>query len=61
MRCRCVVSASACVASIGSIEAERFERSLDQLTEDVKFQKRPQTADIFDDQFLPPIDGRLVN
>lgn len=46
---------------IGSIEAERFERSLDQLTEDVKFQKRPQTADIFDDQFLPPIDGRLVN
>lgn len=46
---------------IGGIEAERFERSIDQLAEDFKFQKRPHAADIFDDQFLPPIDGRLVN
>ena len=29
----------------------RFERSIDQVAEDFKFQKRPQTSDIFDDQF----------
>ncbi len=46
---------------IGGIEVERFERSVDQLAEDGKFLKRPHAADIFDDQFLPPIDGRLVN
>ncbi|MGX1101708.1 ABC-type nitrate/sulfonate/bicarbonate transport system substrate-binding protein [Bradyrhizobium elkanii] len=46
---------------IGGIEAERFERSVDQLAEDFKFQKRPHAADIFDEAFLPPIDSRLVN
>ncbi|MCP3419090.1 ABC transporter substrate-binding protein [Bradyrhizobium brasilense] len=46
---------------IGGIETERFERSVDQLAEDFKFQKRPHAADIFDEAFLPPIDGRLVN
>ncbi|MET0678997.1 MAG: ABC transporter substrate-binding protein [Bradyrhizobium sp.] len=46
---------------IGAIDPERFERSIDQVAEDFKFQKRPQAADIFDGQFLPPLDGRLVN
>jgi NitT/TauT family transport system substrate-binding protein len=46
---------------IGSIDPVRFERSIDQVAEDFKFQKRPQTADIFDDQFLPPLNGRLIN
>jgi NitT/TauT family transport system substrate-binding protein len=46
---------------IGGIDPARFERSVDQLAEDFKFQKRPHAADIFDEQFLPPIDGRLVN
>jgi len=46
---------------IGGIDAARFERSIDQLAEGFKFQKRPQTSDIFDDQFLPPINGRLIN
>ncbi len=46
---------------IGGIDLERFERSIDQVAEDFKFQKRPQTSDIFDDQFLPPLTGRLVN
>jgi NitT/TauT family transport system substrate-binding protein len=46
---------------IGGIDAARFERSIDQLAEGFKFQKRPQLADIFDDQFLPPLNGRLVN
>ena len=46
---------------IGGIDPERFERSIDQVAEDFKFQKRPQASDIFDDQFLPPLDGRLIN
>jgi NitT/TauT family transport system substrate-binding protein len=46
---------------IGGIDTARFERSIDQIAEDFKFQKRPQPADIFDDQFLPPLNGRLVN
>ena len=46
---------------IGGIDAARFERSIDQLAEGFKFQKRPQPADIFDDQFLPPLNGRMVN
>lgn len=46
---------------LGSIDPERFERSIDQVAEDFKFQKRPQASDIFDDQFLPPLNGRLIN
>ena len=43
---------------IGAIDPARFERSIDQVGEDFKFQKRPQASDIFDDQFLPPLNGR---
>lgn len=46
---------------LGGIDPERFERSIDQVAEDFKFQKRPQGSDIFDDQFLPPLNGRLIN
>ena len=46
---------------LGGIDAARFERSIDQIAEDFKFQKRPQAPDIFDDQFLPPLSGRLIN
>ena len=46
---------------IGGIDPARFERSIDQISEDFKFQKRPQATDIFDDQFLPPLNGRLIN
>nr|WP_235977134.1 ABC transporter substrate-binding protein [Bradyrhizobium archetypum] len=46
---------------IGAIDPARFERSIDQVAEDFKFQKRPQTSDIFDDQFLPPLNGRLIH
>ena len=48
-------------SGIGGIDPARFERSIDQVAEDFKFQKRPQASDIFDDQFLPPLDGRLIN
>jgi NitT/TauT family transport system substrate-binding protein len=46
---------------LGGIDTARFERSIDQLAEGFKFQKRPAAADIFDDQFLPPVNGRLIN
>jgi NitT/TauT family transport system substrate-binding protein len=46
---------------IGGIDPARFERSIDQIAEDFKFQKRPSAANIFDDTFLPPLDGRLLN
>jgi NitT/TauT family transport system substrate-binding protein len=45
----------------GGIDTNRFERSIDQIAEDFKFQKRPTAADIFDDAFLPPPEGRAVN
>jgi NitT/TauT family transport system substrate-binding protein len=46
---------------IGGIDPARFERSIDQMAEDLKLQKRPSAADIFDDSFLPPLGGRLIN
>ncbi len=46
---------------IGGIDPARFERALDQLAEDFKFKKRPSAVDIFDDAFLPPRGGRLIN
>lgn len=46
---------------IGGVDPARLERSIDQIAEDFKFGKRPSAADIFDDAFLPPLDGRLMN
>ncbi len=46
---------------IGGIDPIRFERSVDQIAEDFKFQKRPSAADIFDDSFLPAPGGRVIN
>lgn len=46
---------------IGGVDPARLERSIDQLAEDFKFRKRPSATDIFDDGFLPPLGGRLIN
>ncbi len=46
---------------IGGIDPVRLERSIDQVAEDFKFRKRPSAADIFDDGYLPPLGGRLIN
>jgi NitT/TauT family transport system substrate-binding protein len=48
-------------SGIGGIDPARLERSIDQIAEDFKFEKRPTAADIFDDAFLPPLGGRLIN
>jgi NitT/TauT family transport system substrate-binding protein len=46
---------------IGGIDPVRLERSIDEISEDYKFRKRPQAYDIFDSSFLPPADGRMMN
>ncbi|WP_291864876.1 ABC transporter substrate-binding protein [Bradyrhizobium sp.] len=46
---------------LGGIDPARFDRSVDQIAEDFKFQKRPATADIFDDSFLPARGGRAID
>jgi NitT/TauT family transport system substrate-binding protein len=46
---------------IGGVDPVRLDRSIDQIAEDFKFGKRPSAADIFDDSFLPPLGGRLIN
>jgi len=46
---------------IGGIDPARLDRAMDQLAEDLKFQKRPTAADIFDESFLPALGGRLIN
>ena len=46
---------------IGGIDPARLDRSIDQIAEGFKFQKRPSAADIFDESFLPPLGGRLIN
>ena len=46
---------------IGGVDPARLERSIGQIAEDFKFRKRPSAADIFDDSFLPPVGGRLIN
>lgn len=46
---------------LGGIDAARLERSIDQIAQDFKFQKRPTAGDIFDDRFLPPVAARLIN
>jgi NitT/TauT family transport system substrate-binding protein len=46
---------------IGGIDPARLERSIDQISEGFKFRKRPSAADIFDESFLPPLGGRLIN
>ena len=46
---------------LGGVDPGRLERSIDQVGEDFKFHKRPTASDIFDDSFLPPVGGRLIN
>jgi len=46
---------------LGGVDPARLERSIGQIAEDFKFRKRPVAADIFDDSFLPPVGGRLIN
>jgi NitT/TauT family transport system substrate-binding protein len=46
---------------IGGVDPARLDRSIAEVGEDFKFGKRPSADDIFDDSFLPPLDGRFIN
>lgn len=46
---------------LGGIEPLRLEHSIDQIAQDFKFRKRPTAGDLFDDRFLPPVEGRRLN
>jgi NitT/TauT family transport system substrate-binding protein len=46
---------------IGGIDPARLERSIDEVGEGFKFRKRPSATDVFDDSFLPPPVGRMIN
>jgi NitT/TauT family transport system substrate-binding protein len=46
---------------IGGIDPARFDRSVNQLAEDIKFRTKPTPADIFDDAFLPASSARLIH
>ena len=44
----------------GAVDMERLERSIDQIAETYKFTNRPEAADVFDPQYLPPKAERMV-
>jgi len=46
---------------IGAVDPVRLERSIGDVGEAFKFNKRPSAADIFDNSFLPPAGDRLIN
>jgi NitT/TauT family transport system substrate-binding protein len=46
---------------IGGVDPARLDRLIAEVGEDFKFGRRPSAADIFDDSFLPPLGGRLIN
>jgi NitT/TauT family transport system substrate-binding protein len=46
---------------IGGIDPARLDRAIDQIAEDFKFRTKPSATEIFDDSFLPPAAGRLIN
>jgi NitT/TauT family transport system substrate-binding protein len=65
-RLRTVISDNILTAEVkrnglGGVDPARLERAIDQIAEEHKFRKRPAAADVFDDGFLPPVGGRLIN
>ncbi|WP_158670969.1 ABC transporter substrate-binding protein [Bradyrhizobium guangdongense] len=46
---------------LGGVDPARFDRSIGQIAQDFKFRKRLTAGDVFDDRFLPPVAGRLIN
>ena len=44
----------------GAVDMERLARSIDQIAETYGFTNRPQAADVFDPQYLPPKAERMV-
>ncbi len=45
----------------GGIDAERYERALEQIDLTFDFQNRPALDDVFTSEFLPPQEERQLN
>jgi NitT/TauT family transport system substrate-binding protein len=56
-----ILTAEVRLNGLGGIDPARLDRSIDQIAEGFKFHRRPTASDIFDDSFLPPVGGRLIN
>lgn len=48
-------------SGLGTVSAERFEQSLDQISADFKFRHKPTLQDVFDGAFLPPEGSRKID
>jgi NitT/TauT family transport system substrate-binding protein len=45
----------------GGIDKDRFAKALDQIGLTFPYKAKPQVADVFTDQYLPPAENRRVN
>ena len=45
---------------IGGVDPKRLERSIDQIGLTFQYTNKPQAADIFTAQYLPPREQRLL-
>jgi len=46
---------------LGGVDAARFAKAIDQLSETFKFKTKPEPSEVFDSSFLPPAQNRRVN
>jgi NitT/TauT family transport system substrate-binding protein len=46
---------------LGSVDAARLERSIEQIASSYEFKNKPKPADIFDDSFLPDAAQRRLH
>ena len=57
---RNIVTAEAKANGIGAVDTARLARSIDQIAETFEFKAKPKPEDIFDAQYLPGKEQRLV-
>src|ERR1700730_1187646 len=56
-----VLTAEVKADGFGAVEAERLDKSIDQIALTYEFKAKPKGADIFDQSFLPPAADRKAN
>ncbi|MBC2770428.1 ABC transporter substrate-binding protein [Pusillimonas minor] len=45
---------------LGDIDTARFEKAMDQIGLTFKYTNKPKVSDVFTNEFLPPLDQRMV-
>jgi NitT/TauT family transport system substrate-binding protein len=56
-----VATPEAMANGLGGVEAERFDKALDQIGTAYGYKNRPKLADVFDNSFLPPEAERKLD